>query len=130
MRLVVDTAAPVAQHGNASGAALALTYLASYEHMGVCVVACERGCSCTPRAIDALQIAQPASAGGGAAGEALARNVSVATVAEIHVSSASECVVRLENAPRSGTALTQQPLGVSKFKLLQVRVGWDLGEGA
>ena len=130
MRLVVDTTAPVARQGNASadgaGAALALTYLTSYESMGVGVVSCVSGCSCAPRAIDALQFAQPASAGGGAGAE-LARNVSIATVVEIPVTSAKACVVQLVNTPRGGTPTTGAPLHVAKWKLLQVRVGFDTG---
>ena len=61
MRLVVDTTAPV--DANLTTAKLALTYLASYEGMGVCTVSCEGGCACAPRAIDALQVAAPAPPG-------------------------------------------------------------------
>ena len=142
MRIVVDTMAPVAQHqGNGTGPltpSLALTYLSSYEHMGVCRVTCESGCTCAPRAIDALQIAQPATSSTssttteGSGSGALARNVSIAAIAEIPVTSARRCVLRFENAPRGGgqdAKGQQEPLHVSKFKLLQVRVGWDLGSG-
>ena len=129
MRLVVDTTAPVARQGNtsmgAASAALALTYLASYERMGVAVVTCVSGCSCTPRTIDALQFAQPASASGSSE---LARNVSIATVVEVPVTSSRACVVRLVNTPRDGVAVERgRSLRVAKFKLLQVRVGWDTG---
>jgi hypothetical protein len=142
MRLVVDTTAPVAQgsrDGNASTAlhlpALALTYLTSYEHMGNCVVTCESGCTCSPRSIDALQMAQPASAfGRRSPADAPARNISIAAVAEIPVTSARRCVLRLENVPRraGAAAISEQTLSklaVAKWKLLQVRVGWDLGVG-
>ena len=97
MRLVVDTTAPV--DANLTTAKLALTYLASYERMGLGVVSCVSGCSCAPRTIDALQFAQPATAAGGGGGgaEGIGRNVSIATIAEIPVSSARSCVVRLEN---------------------------------
>ena len=118
MRLVVDTTAPV--DANLTTAKLALTYLASYEGMGVCTVSCEGGCACAPRAIDALQVAAPAPPGGGRG----ARNVSVASDVEVAVSGAAACVVRLENTPRrggSGPALLP-----AKWKLLQVRVGWAL----
>ena len=118
MRLVVDTTAPV--DANLTTAKLALTYLASYEGMGVCTVSCEGGCACAPRAIDALQVAAPAAPGGGRG----ARNVSVASDVEVGVSGAAACVVRLENTPRrggSGPALLP-----AKWKLLQVRVGWAL----
>ena len=133
MRFVVDTTAPITRQGNASvplRAALALTYLSSYERMGVCVVSCVSGCSCTPRTIDALQLAQPATAAIGAATTmtsdfALSRNVSVATIVEIPVSSSRACVVRLVNTPRTTRAAA---LAVAKWKLLQVRVGWDMGE--
>lgn len=141
MRLAVDTSAPVAQgrSSNTSAAprmpSLALTYLASYEHMGVCIVTCESGCTCTPREIDALQVAQPAGAGGTVSTgsvDTLARNVSIATIAEIHVSSARRCIIRLENTPRRQEKGIQEEdktgknLEVAKWKLLQVRVGWDL----
>ena len=65
---------------------MGIEYLTSYEHMGTSVVSCESGCSCASKAIDALQMAQPASAGGAAtssSGEALTRNVSIATIAEL-----------------------------------------------
>ena len=134
MRFVVDTTPPVT-HGGANRstglqASLALTYLASYEHMGTSVVSCESGCSCASKAIDALQMAQPASAGGAAtssSGEALTRNVSIATIAELAVSSARQCVVRLENIrPGRQRASGGNEVTLSKWKLLQVRVGWDL----
>ena len=134
MRLVVDTTAPVVGNGSAlPQAALALTYLASYERMGLGVVSCVSGCSCAPRTIDALHFAQPATAAGGGGGgaEGIGRNVSIATIAEIPVSSARSCVVRLENKARGGGAIGGSPnaggLQVAKWKLLQVRVGWELG---
>jgi len=133
MRFVVDTTAPVAQQSNGSApllAALALTYLSSYERMGICVVSCVSGCSCDPRTIDALQLAQPAASVPGAApSEQLSRNVSIASVAELHVSQSRACVIRLLNSPREPSAL-QSPmpsaLSVAKWKLLQVRVGWEM----
>ena len=150
MRFVIDTTAPVTHAGgggesapsvgNQSGAmtsaSLALTYLASYEHMGVGVVSCESGCSCQPKAIDALQMAQPATAGAPAGADSpLSRNVSIASVAELAVTSASRCVIRLENAlrglhmaPRGGKGRHDEGSNIvlNKWKLLQVRVGWDL----
>lgn len=142
MRFVVDTTSPIIAHGvdgNGSApsfrASLALTYLASYEGMGLCMVSCEHGCKCQSRLVDALQAAQPASADARAGSEgragdgtqALARNISIASVVEIPVSSASACVVRLHNRGRSSLRGLTSVSTPAKWKLLQVRVGWDLG---
>jgi hypothetical protein len=139
-----------------TSATLALTYLTSYMDMGVVSVSCERACSCEPRVIDALQMAQPASSTGGVAIGAptskrrggktlrmqattvdgsLTRNVSIAAVAEIPMvtmpSSDAQCLIKLTNL---GNRLTATHSGqdsrshaivhLSKWKLLQVRVGW------
>jgi len=141
MRFVVDTTAPIVAHtidGNSSAASfrasLALTYLASYEGMGQCMVSCTNGCTCQSRVIDALQAAQPASAETRTStavdvSQSLTRNVSIANVVEIPVSSASACVVQLQNKVRGSLQAlkTQSFSTAAKWKLLQVRVGWDLG---
>jgi hypothetical protein len=136
MRLVLDTRPPIATRtGDRSQPlqpALALTYLTSYEHMGVCVVSCESGCTCDARAIDALQFAQPAAATTASsivAGDVLARNVSIASVVEVPVSSAHTCIVKLENTLRPSSHNPKPALELAKWKLLQVRVGWDTGGG-
>ena len=130
MRMLVDTTAPVAQAGrNASAlphAALALTYLASYERMGVAKVSCIKGCTCETRIIDALQLAQPASSTAAATRDnALSRNVSVASVVEIPVSGSRNCIVRVVNTPRRQGIGRDQTPAVAKWKLLGVRVGWE-----
>jgi hypothetical protein len=136
MRLVLDTRPPIATRtGDRSQPlqpALALTYLTSYEHMGVCVVSCESGGTCDARAIDALQFAQPAAATTASsivAGDVLARNVSIASVVEVPVSSAHTCIVKLENTLRPSSHNPKPALELAKWKLLQVRVGWDTGGG-
>ena len=131
MRLMIDTSAPVTRtHANGTTMPvpiLALTYLSSYENMGVCLISCESGCSCPIQRVDALQFAQQtAQAGSMTADAPLVRNVSIATVAEISLTAARRCVLRLENVPRDSGAKRSV---ASKWKLLQVRVGWDLGLG-
>mmetsp|Transcript_11350 Transcript_11350/g.29016 ORF Transcript_11350/g.29016 Transcript_11350/m.29016 type:complete len:587 (-) Transcript_11350:41-1801(-) len=106
---------------------LALTYLTSYQGMGVAQITCESGCVCEPHHLDALQAIQPARSGGlmgkHQVDGAPTRNVSVATVAEIPIRFASRaCSVRVRNVPRVGGGTS----AVSKWKLLQVRVGWEL----
>lgn len=139
LRFVVDSRAPVADVPRAINASqaidmavLALTYLTSYQDMGIASVTCEQGCSCDPQRLDALQLAQPAATAAithprhrANADRPLARNVSVATVAEVAIRHTTRaCAIRILNVARDtivGSALT-----VSKWKLLQVRVGWDL----
>jgi hypothetical protein len=140
LRFVVDARAPFAtvvhaangtsgQPGDA--AVLALTYLTSYQDMGVASVSCQHGCSCVPQRLDAIQLAQPSDVPvptlqrhRSGADRTITRNVSVATVMEIPIRDASRaCAIRIVNIPRAGS----DKLAVAKWKLLQVRIGWDVG---
>lgn len=137
LRFVVDASAPLTRRRgrnttDPNGAVLALTYLTSYEQMGVVGVSCEKGCDCEMRTIDALQMAQPTMAmapselrrGHHHSERAAARNVSVASVAELLLTqTTSACTVKLSNLARTRHG-GESHLALSKWKLLQVRVGW------
>ena len=139
LRFQVDALAPVSMgNGNTSraidSAVLALTYLTSYEDMGVAIVTCESGCRCNPQVVDALQPAQSTSsvAGRRRGGTSLTRNVSVAAVVEIQMTEVSHlCVLKLSNMGRhhdqAEIGSADMSTRSSKWKLMQVRVGWDLG---
>jgi len=99
--------------------------------MGVASVSCQHGCSCVPQRLDAIQLAQPSDVPvptlqrhRSGADRTITRNVSVATVMEIPIRDASRaCAIRIVNIPRAGS----DKLAVAKWKLLQVRIGWDVG---
>ena len=135
LRFVVDAQAPIAAPlanfslQSSRSAILALTYLTSYQSMGLANVTCEAGCWCNTHMLDALQGVQPSGTnvvGKRRSKRSLGRNVSIAAVAEIPVRMASkECMIKIANVPRHVSFTRFTPLAISKWKLLQVRVGWE-----
>lgn len=101
---------------------LALTYLLSYEGMGVCSLRCLAGCSCTSLTLDALS--RPAVETIGAA----ARDVSITETAQLELHGRStKCVVELRNVAGATDAAHRRG---TKWKLLGARLGWVVKNAA
>ena len=80
-----------------------LTYLTSYNQMGIAEVTCEGGCSCAAQRVDAHQTSPT-------------RNVSVVRTSSFEVSAAAACVLRFVVLEESSSG------GGHKWKLTQVAV--------